>query len=329
MQDRIGNPMKDTVPAQTSIAASDLVVVLLATFNGSRYLRQQLDSIAAQSHKRWRLVVADDGSLDDTLDVVRSFSKEQPGRVRVVEGDRVGSARDNFFRLLRVAGPAPYFAFCDQDDVWSNDKLERLVRECQDTSTDDSPCMVYSDLAVVDEHLGLLNSSFLQQIRARPYQISHKNLLAENAIPGCAMLFNSTLAEIFLAREFNQASAIMHDWWIALLASTVGRISYVPVPLVNYRQHATNTLGTVDRSGLKFALTKLFGGDRSNSVRTYIQAAEFLQAYGDLLEFSVQKDIHLFASLDHRHKFARILLILKHRMLKQTLARRVYQVLRA
>lgn len=323
--------MKDTEPAMTRTAATNLVVVLLATFNGSRYLQQQLDSIAAQTHSHWRLIVADDGSRDDTLAIVESFSKDHPDRVRLLRNGPVGSPRENFFRLLRVADPAPYFAFCDQDDIWSADKLDRLLRRCQqiETQHSDQPCLVYSDLAVVDAQLGLLNPSFMTQVRARPHDITYKTLLAENAIPGCAMLFNAALADVFRAREFDSTRAIMHDWWIALLASAVGHISYVSTALVSYRQHATNTLGSVDRSGFAFTLSKLFRGDRSAALRTYAQAAAFLVAYGDLVNPAVRDEICAFASLHHRHKFDRIRLILKYRILKQTLVRRVYQLLRA
>ncbi|MCX2747051.1 glycosyltransferase family 2 protein [Arthrobacter sp. MI7-26] len=322
--------MNDTEPATMRTAPSDLVVVLLATFDGARYLRQQLDSIAAQSHRHWRLIVADDGSRDGTLAIVESFADDHPDRVRIVRGGPAGSARDNFFRLLRIADPAPYFAFCDQDDVWSFDKLERLVLQCQQDEAEhrDQPCLVYSDLKVVDAQLGILNPSFLDQVRARPHDITHKTLLAENAIPGCAMLFNAALADVFRAREFDARRAIMHDWWLGLLASTVGHISYIPTPLVNYRQHDANALGSVERSGLGFALSKLFRGDRSVALRTYGQADAFLGAYGDLLDATVREEIRTFASLYHRNKFERVRLLLKHGILKQTLGRRVYQLLR-
>lgn len=323
--------MNDIVPATTRMAASNLVVVLLATFNGSRYLRDQLNSIAGQSHSHWRLVVADDGSRDDTLAIVQSFAERYPDRVRIVLDGPAGSARDNFFRLLRIADPAPYYAFCDQDDVWSFDKLDRLVQRCRQIETQHSgqPCLVYSDLKVVDAQLGILNPSFMDQVRARPHDITHKTLLVENAIPGCAMLFNAVLADVFRTHKFDPTRVIMHDWWIALLASAVGHISYVPTSLVSYRQHATNTLGSVDRSGLAFALSKLFWGDRSAALQTYSQASAFLAAYRDLLDPAMCEEIHAFASLRHRHKFERIRLILKHRILKQNFFRRAYQLLRA
>lgn len=323
--------MKDTVQARGRDAASSLVVVLLGTFNGARYLQQQLESIAEQTHGNWRLIVADDGSQDDTLAIVRGFATDHPDRVQIVPGDPTGSARDNFFRLLRVAGPAPYFAFCDQDDIWTGDKLERLTRHCRQIEAQhpDQPCLVYSDLGVVDSQLRVINPSFMSQIGAHPNAITTKTLLAENAIPGCAMLFNSALADVFLNYEFDEKRAIMHDWWIALLASAVGRIAHVPEPLVKYRQHATNTLGSVDRTGIRFMVSKLFRGDRSAALQTYSQAAAFLSAYDHLLDPLTREDMRAFATLNHRRKFTRIWLLLKHRTLKQTLLRRLYQLLRA
>ena len=323
--------MKEKAPGAAPVSESDLVVVLLATFEGSPYLGEQLESIAGQSHTRWRLLVADDGSRDNTLEIVRKFSERHPNQVRIVAEGPVGSPRDNFFRLLRMAPPAPYVAFCDQDDVWAPDKLEILVRQCQrlETLHPDEPCLVYSDLQVVDANLGILNPSFLNQIGASPGEISYKTLLAENAIPGCAMLFNASLANVYVATKSDPVDAIMHDWWMALLASAVGHVSYVPAPLVNYRQHAANTLGTVERSGLLFALSKLFRGDRSAGLRTYVQAAAFVGAYGDLLAPTIGEDIRTFASLADVNKIERIRLLLTHQTLKQTPLRRVYQLLRA
>lgn len=325
--------MKKNLSETPTYTASDLVVVLLGTYNGSRYLQQQLDSISNQSHTNWRLVIADDGSGDNTMAIVQSFADEHPDRVRIVRGEPTGSARDNFFRLLRAADSGQYFAFCDQDDVWSIDKLERLTRRCQEVQYEhgdqDQPCLVYSDLSVVDAQLDIVSPSFMGQIRARPDGITHRTLLVENAVPGCAMLFNAALADVFRAHPFDETKAIMHDWWLALLASTVGHISHMPEPLVKYRQHTTNTLGSVDRSGLRFILSKLFQGDRSAALQTYTQAAAFFGAYRDLLDPRVREELKIYASLSNRPKFIRVWTLLRHRILKQSFSRRVYQLLRA
>jgi glycosyltransferase involved in cell wall biosynthesis len=311
--------------------ASDRVLVLMATFNGARFLKEQLESIAAQSHENWNLLVCDDGSVDGSLDVVRTFQQHHPERVRVVEEKPVGSARDNFFRLLAIDDSSPYVALCDQDDVWSVDKLESLVRACQDLEIlhQRKPCLVFSDLTVVNADLVVLNCSFMDQIRAQPRKLTYKSLLVENAIPGCAMLFNRALADIVRERSFDTSKTIMHDWWISLVAATLGQISFVALPLVRYRQHTSNTLGTVDRSGLRFALSKLIDWRHSATTQTYDQGAAFLNRYGDLLDSDVRMDISVFATLGQRSKTAKIRSLVRHRLLKQTFSRRIYQLLRA
>jgi glycosyltransferase involved in cell wall biosynthesis len=312
-------------------SASDGVLVLMATFNGARYLGEQLESIALQSHKNWNLLVCDDGSLDDSLDVIRTFQQRYPEKVRVVEMKPVESARDNFFRLLLIDDSSPYVALCDQDDVWSVNKLESLVRACQDLEAAHQmkPCLVFSDLEVVDADLVVLNPSFMDQIRAQPRKLTYKSLLIENAIPGCAMLFNKALADIVRERSFDSGRTIMHDWWISLVAATLGQISFVALPLVQYRQHTNNTLGTVNRSGPRFMLSKLIAWRRSPTTQAYDQGAAFLNRYGDLLKSDVRMNISVFATLGQSNKTARIRSLVRHRLLKQTFSRRIYQLLRA
>lgn len=326
-----GTPMTDTPSGRARPHSADLVVVLLATFDGALYLRKQLDSVADQTHKQWRLVVSDDGSSDDTMQVVRRFAEEHAGKVTILQEDPLGSARDNFLRLLKKSGPAAYFAFCDQDDVWRLDKLELLVQQCRRVEAEraSTPCLVYSDLTVVDSQLQLLNDSFLKQIRTNPEGITYKNLLAENSIPGCSMLINAALADVLRTYDFDTSKVIMHDWWLALVAATLGTISYVPTSLVSYRQHATNTLGSVNRSGLAFVLSKFLQANNSATLQTYEQAAAFVDAYRDILDPKICSDIEGFASLPSRSKYARIRMVLKNRTLKQGLSRRIYQLMRA
>ena len=323
--------MTDTSSERARPHTVDLVVVLLATYNGALYLREQLDSVADQTHKHWRLVICDDGSSDDTLQVVRRFAAQHAGKVTILQDAPIGSARDNFFRLLKKSGPAAYFAFCDQDDVWRRDKLELLIQQCRQVEAEraGTPCLVYSDLTVVDSQLQSLNDSFLKQIRTNPEGITYKNLLTENSIPGCAMLINAALADIIRSYEFDTSKVIMHDWWLALVAATLGTISYIPASLVSYRQHATNTLGSVNRSGLAFVLSKFLQANNFATLQTYTQAAAFVDAYRDILEPKTRSDIEDFASLPGRSKYARIRMVLKNRTLKQGLSRRIYQLMRA
>lgn len=310
----------------------DGVCILLATRNGGPYLAQQLESIARQSFTRWCLFVGDDGSSDDTREIIAHFADTHPGRVELLNAAPVGSASANFFRLLRRAPRARYYAFCDQDDVWADQKLERLLQECQyleHAQGADHPCLVYSDLTVVDENLVLMAPSFLRQIRAMPSRVSFRSLLVENLAPGCAMLMNASLVTVFRSWPGPLDDAIMHDWWLALLSEGTGSLLYVDESLVQYRQHAHNALGTVQRSGATFVLRKLFSSPDDSVPGPVHQARLFRRAYGSLLVS--EKDaraLAVFSGIDRRNKVSRITACLREGILKQTWPRRLYQLLR-
>src|SRR5664279_2792893 len=116
---------------EDSTLAESEVLILLATLNGAEYVNEQLNSIVRQSHTHWRVIAADDGSTDGTVEILKDFSIRNPGKLEFLGGAPVRCAKDNFFRLLREAKPASYYAFCDQDDVWLENKLQVLVAECK------------------------------------------------------------------------------------------------------------------------------------------------------------------------------------------------------
>jgi glycosyltransferase involved in cell wall biosynthesis len=305
------------------------VVVLLATFNGAEFLGAQLDSVSSQTYPHWRVVAADDGSTDASVEILETFRRDHPGRLEILDGPAVGSAKDNFFRLLRSAPSAPYYAFCDQDDFWHEEKLEVLVAECrrlEESSSPGTPCLVYSDLTVVDTSLRVVADSFWQQIAADPRRSTLGSLLMENHIPGCAMLFNAGLRRVFDEYRGPLDDIIMHDWWVALLAQTFGQVGYVPTPLVQYRQHGGNSMGTVNRRGIRFAIQKL--GSDLGVRQSLRQGALFCRVYGDDAEGESADTLRAFQSLSGKRKLARIGLSVRHGLLKQTSLRRIYQLMK-
>lgn len=308
---------------------SQEVVVLLATFNGAEFLGAQLDSISSQTHPDWRVVAADDGSTDASVQILETFRRDHPGRLEILDGPAVGSAKDNFFRLLRNAPSAPYYAFCDQDDFWHEQKLEILVADCrrlEGSGSPETPCLVYSDLTVVDASLRVVADSFWQQIAADPRKSTLGSMLMENHIPGCAMLFNASLRRVFDQYEGPLDDIVMHDWWVALLARAFGRVEYVPTPLVQYRQHGGNSMGTVNRRGIRFAIQKL--GSDLGVRQSLRQGALFCRVYGDEAEGDSADTLRAFQSLSGKCKLARIGISVKHGLLKQTSLRRIYQFMR-
>jgi glycosyltransferase involved in cell wall biosynthesis len=225
------------------------VEVLLATCNGERFLREQIDSILAQDYEPIRILARDDGSTDSTVAILTEYEERFPGRFRVMPaGDPTGSARDNFLLLMKESN-AEHICFADQDDVWLGDKVSRTIRAMEELEArwgTTMPLLVFTDLRVVDENLETLHESFWEHMAIQPERIDKlAKLLVQSVVTGCTAMINRALLELSL-RMPKEAS--MHDRWFALLASVLGRSSAVKEQTVLYRQHDRNVLGTGRRN---------------------------------------------------------------------------------
>jgi glycosyltransferase involved in cell wall biosynthesis len=277
------------------------VDILLASFNGAMYLPAQLESIAAQTYRDWRLIVRDDGSSDGTAAVVESFAIRFPGRVHLIcnTANVSRGATANFSALIDLAD-ADYVLFADQDDEWLPTKIEQLMAEMrlQEARNPGRPILVHSDLLVTDEDLVTTAPSFWVHMELNPHDGAVFNrLLVENCVTGCASLINRHLLE--LARPIPSA-AIMHDWWLALVASAFGAIGVVEAPTVRYRQHANNaiganaaTLSALTGSGIRRGWHTI----RSSLVLKRAQASSLIDRYGDTLDPACRSIANEFIAL--------------------------------
>jgi rhamnosyltransferase len=221
-------------------------LVVLSTFNGERFLADQLESLRRSTFKDWTLFVRDDGSTDRTLTVVERFvAADSRIRTLATNDGRLGPAQ-SYGRLLAeaVETGAKYVFLCDQDDVWLTEKMGRQIEQVNAAERrfgPETPLLLHTDLAVVDEGLRLIHSSFLASQRLR-HQARRplETLAVQNFATGCTMLVNRALLEIALPIP---EMAVMHDWWLALCAGGTGRILFDPQPTVLYRQHEANTIG--------------------------------------------------------------------------------------
>lgn len=222
--------------------------ILLATYNGAAYLPEQLASLAAQTFADWRVILRDDGSSDGSPDLVRRWAEAGGHPLVVIEDGRANlGAKDNFAALI-AASDAPYFACCDQDDVWLPHKLERMLNALQAAEAAPNAgraMLAYSDLEVVDAALHPIHPSFrtyasLQQPRAGREVI---DMMTQNVVTGCASLGNAALRAAALPVP---PEAVMHDWWLALVAAAAGQLVDVPETTIRYRQHGGNVSGPVN-----------------------------------------------------------------------------------
>ena len=223
------------------------VVILLATRNGAKHLSQQLASLAGQTHQNWSIIASDDGSDDETTDILKAFARGMfDHRVTLLRGPQQGSAQ-NFLSLLRAAGDADHIAFCDQDDFWFPTKLERAVEAL---SKIDGPALYGTRTIVTDAELRMQRPSLLFG-RAPGFG----NALVQNIAGGNTMLMNRAALSILQPASLSASNVIAHDWWCyQMIVGCGGRFLFDPEPSLFYRQHGRNLIGA--NGGMHARLTR-------------------------------------------------------------------------
>jgi glycosyltransferase involved in cell wall biosynthesis len=220
------------------VVNSKKITILLSTYQGERFLDEQLSSIAKQSYDDWKLMWRDDGSSDETIDYMEAFSIQNPGRVIPVDATagNLGAA-ESFMYLLAKAPEDGFFAFCDQDDVWLPEKLSRSIDALCEVSND-IPAIYCTRQYLVDKNLKPIGYS--QKPKRPP---SFRNALVQNIATGCTIVMNAQARSVILSARMPKNS--MHDWWAYLAVTAAGgKIIFDNEPSLLYRQHDANTIGS-------------------------------------------------------------------------------------
>lgn len=289
--------------------------ILLATYNSARYLPEQLDSLLAQTFSDFTILVADDGSKDNTSLILSQYQQRFPGRIRILEfGSNAGGASANFSRLLDRC-TAEYIMFCDHDDVWLPNKvalsLDRM-RSMESERGKELPLLVHTDLVVVGPGLERLNSSFWRFAKIDPARDTLGQLLIQNVVTGCTMLMNRALCE--RARPI-PVQAVMHDYWCALVAALSGHIEYIEEGTILYRQHGSNLFGAVEWSvpNIVRRTKQTLFSDKilSGVVGKSLQAGILLARYGDAMTDKQRKAAAALACLWSKPRLARFFGLLR------------------
>lgn len=219
------------------------IAILLSTYNSSLYLKEQLDSLLLQSNQKWDLFIRDDGSTDNTLDIIAQYSKKY-SNIHLIKDLNIGlGPRDSFLYLLQFV-KAEYYMFCDHDDVWLPNKVDVTLNRMKILSSkySDKPILICSDLCVVDSNLNIISDSLWHLCKVSPAILcrNYKYLSVCNFVTGCTMMINNAVKECVFPYP---AVAPMHDFYIALKVARVGIIDYISKPLILYRQHGANSIG--------------------------------------------------------------------------------------
>jgi len=276
------------------------VAVVVATYNGATYLRQQLESIVQQTYKPSQIIIVDDDSLDDTLQVANNFAAHHPEVMVVQNETRLGYIK-NFEKGMLIA-TASYVALSDQDDIWMPHKLETLLANIGDQM------LAYSDSELIDANGQLLNQKMSSIKNQLAYHTPIMYAIGAWA-PGHAMLFKKELVD--KAAPF--PALVTHDFWLGFVATCYSRVVYVNEPLVHYRQHTQNAIGadTTKNKTASFTLAQKKQKARARMELLFNKVKEAGHQHEEVFE----KINNSYASFSLSNNFKRAKLFYDHRNL--------------
>lgn len=264
------------------------VQVLLSTYNGEKYISDQIDSILKQSYHNIKLLVRDDGSTDRTGEILKFYHDQYPTQVQYYLGKNIGIV-NSYLELLNHADKScEYFCFCDQDDVWLPDKVSRALDFLQPYHS--IPAMVCTSTHVTDESLRPINVWPKPPSRGPSFY----NAMVQNIAVGATVTLNQHAWRIISGKSVCSKNIQMHDWWVYLCVSAFGKVSFDPKPSILYRQHDNNSVGG-ETTLYKMLKRKWNSYKRHKGQRLlHKQAEEFFRTYGDLLDADKKEQLLLF-----------------------------------
>ena len=298
------------------MAMMNKIIILLSNYNGEKYLRAQLGSLFSQSYKNFIVIARDDGSSDKTLEILKSYD------IELLPSNKNLGVKSSFETLLKYAfenSDADYFMFRDQDDVWNQDKVELTLQKMYEMEKlyKNTPILVHTDLEVVDENLHTINPSFMKLQNLHEKKNRLNNLLIQNTITGCTVMINRDLAKLCLPMSSN---AIVHDWWVGLVASYFGKIGYLSQSTIKYRQHTQNSIGA---KGFDIGFILKNFQKKQTLDKNISQAKDFLEIFNDKLDKDTKFMLEDFVNLQNKSFFQKRKILLKYNLLKHGFIRNI------
>lgn len=303
-----------------------MISIIMGTYNGEKYIREQLESIISQDFAGWKLFIFDDGSKDATERIVGEYILNYPEKIYYSKNTtNLGAAR-NFLNGLGEAArlsalESEYFCFADQDDVWVSDKLSRSLAKITEIEGEDkTPALVFSDVAITDSSLRVTAESYFAAERVNRRRTELNYLLMENKLIGGTVMINKALAEIELAGEREKRGIPerlrMHDWWLGLLAAAFGKIGFIEGITEYYRQHENNVVGGENFLAYLISRVNGFSQNRQRLYSCVTQGEEFLKYFGAGLSADKLSVMNKFVRLKYDGFFEKRASIVKNGFLK-------------
>lgn len=283
------------------------VAILMSTYNGEKYLTEQIESIVNQSFPNWVLYIRDDGSTDKTTEIIKKFTRKYSNIIFFNEDNikNVGIVKSFIYLLENVS--ADYYMFSDQDDVWLKNKVQDSVELANRNNT--TPLCIFSDLEIVTQDLHPV-----RRMNGSNVWTSFTKLLFTNCVTGCTMLFNDKLKRLIKFSELDFDLIYMHDWWIGLLAALFGKVIYLNEATILYRQHGDNVVGGTEKDTLQHDLYRItnLNPERAQAKRIVNVSYELNREYGDKVKGKQAEYIAKYGNLRKTSSFWGNLRLVNH-----------------
>lgn len=308
------------------------VDILLATYNGGEFLDEQLESIFQQDFKSFRIIARDDGSTDDTLDILYKWNSIHPQSIEIIT-DQLGNLgpTQNFNRLMELS-EAPYICFSDQDDKWLPQKLSKQVEKIQslEEKSPSKGILVFSDLMLCDDELDVTCPSLIENDNLDPTAIKTHQLLMQNVPYGCTIIINRALLKVATPID---SRALLHDHWLALVASLVGVIEFMDEALIFHRihlQNASRANSQHKKESSQYLKDRLNNKNFHNYLYKQVdQAAALLERFEPVLDEKDKMMLNDFIALKSTKRLQRKWLIIKNKFFKNELRNTLKLIIRA
>jgi glycosyltransferase involved in cell wall biosynthesis len=261
--------------------------ILLATYNGEKYIKDQMESILNQSYSQFSVLIRDDGSTDRTIEIIKKYEEIYKLNLTKIHDDLGNLGSSKCFMELLKHSEADYIMFCDQDDTWLPNKVEITIGkllELEEIYGTKTPILVFTDLKVVNKELNIISESFWKYQKLNP-DISRnwKMLLANNVITGCTIMINRNAKEVVLPFK---SFKMIYDHWLGVNVSKHGIVDYINTQTILYKQHGENVIG-----GHKFNLKHVF--KKIINVRKLIQRIKIYYNFSKYFEISFSEFMFL------------------------------------
>lgn len=265
------------------------VAVLMSTYNGEKYLAEQIDSIFLQNNVDITLFIRDDGSSDGTIEIIRTYLNDNTNiKLDIAKNVGVGNS---FMQLVYDVGDEfDFYAFADQDDIWLSDKLITAIAAIEPYNV---PALYVSNQILVDSRLNKIGMRF----DANP-DITYKQTMCQNKATGCTMVWNKQLQKMLSEKNRRPSKELLnrriHDVWVSMVAGVTGKIIYDPNGYILYRQHANNVVGVRKTNIINQWIKKI--GDKNRRNGRSLLCKEIIRNYHDVLDSETRSDMQLYGN---------------------------------